>query len=159
MVVGAAVTSRTRISLTLLCLVGLALGGGVGRLGAAATENDAPRQTNFDHIEREHGIRVDRVQLASSGYMIDFRYWVTDADKAWALFRGSSRRELVHQATGAKMIVPAPAYVGPMSQTSEKPKNDRRYYVFFGNPGKYVKSGDSVTIYIGDVEIGPLEVR
>jgi hypothetical protein len=57
------------------------------------------------------------------------------------------------------MIVPAPAYVGPMSQTSEKPKKDRRYYVFFGNPGKVVTSGDSVTIYIGDVEIGPLKVR
>ncbi len=158
MVLVTAVTSRTSLLLTLLCLVGLALGG-VGRLGAAESMEEVAGGVDFDRIERDHGIRVDRVQLAASGYMIDFRYWVTDADKAWALFKGSTRRELVHQATGAKMIVPAPAYVGPMSQTSEKPKQDRRYYVFFGNPGSYVKSGDSVTITIGDVEIGPLQVR
>ncbi len=158
MVLVTAMTSMARLSLTLLCLVGLALGG-VGRLGAEESMDEVGRGLEFDRIEREHGIRVDRVQLASSGYMIDFRYWVTDVDKAWALFKESPRRELVHEATGAKMIVPAPAYVGPMSQTSEKPKKDRRYYVFFGNPGTYVKSGDSVTIYIGDVEIGPLQVR
>lgn len=158
MVFGAAVTSKTKLSLALLCLVGLAFGG-VGRLGAEESVDEVGRGLDFDRIEREHGIRVDRVQLASSGYMIDFRYWVTDADKAWALFRDSTRRELIHEATGAKMIVPAPAYVGPMSQTSEKPKKDRRYFLFFGNPGSYVKSGDAVTIFIGDVEIGPLQVR
>ncbi len=114
---------------------------------------------DLGRLEAEYGIRVDRVQLASAGYMVDFRYWVTDADKAWSLFRDSRRRELVHEASGARMIVPAPAYVGPMSQTSEKPKQDRRYYVFFGNPGKHVKIGDSVSIFIGDLEIGPLVVQ
>jgi hypothetical protein len=150
------VIRRQRFPLIVLCLAGLVLSG-AGRLGAEEPAEAAG--PDLERIEREHGIRVDRVQLASAGYMIDFRYWVTDVDKAWALFRDSERRELVHTASGARMIVPAPAYVGPMSQTSEKPKPDRRYYVFFGNPGKYVKPGDSVTIYIGDVEIGPLQVQ
>jgi len=141
-----------------LCLTGLAVCG-AGRLGAVEPSSDSALQSNLDLVEREHGIRVDSVRLASSGYMLDFRYWVTDVDKAWTLFRDSQRRELVHTSTGARMIVPAPAYVGPMSQTSEKPKLDRRYYVFFANPGKHVQSGDSVTIYIGDVEIGPIQVR
>ena len=149
-------TRRLRLPLLLLCLAGLVLGG-TGRVRAEEPADAAG--PDLERIEREHGIRVDRVQLASAGYMIDFRYWVTDVDKAWALFRDSERRELVHTASGARMIVPAPAYVGPMSQTSEKPKRDRRYYVFFGNPGKHVKTGDSVTIYIGDVEIGPLQVQ
>jgi hypothetical protein len=140
-------------AVAVLCFVGLAH----GEAGGQAADSDLER--DLERIEAEHGIRVDRVQLASAGYMIDFRYWVTDVDKAWSLFRDSTRRELVHTASGARMIVPAPAYVGPMSQTSEKPKLDRRYYVFFANPGKYVEPGDSVTIFIGDLEIGPLQVE
>ena len=35
-------------------------------------------------------------------------------------------------------------------QTSNMPQADRTYWMFFANPGQYVKPGDKVTIEIGD---------
>jgi hypothetical protein len=91
--------------------------------------------------------------------MLDFRFWVSDPELAWKTFGVKDGGPfLLHPASGAKLIVPSPAFVGRLAP-SEKPKPNRRYFVFFANPGRLVKQGDAVTIVVGGVEIGPLTVK
>lgn len=112
-------------------------------------------------IEERWGVKVEGIRLASAGYMLDFRYRVTDPEKALPLFDRKAVTYLVDQDTGAKFVVPAPPKVGPLRQTVRNgpPHADKTYFVFFANPGKYVKAGKKVTVVIGDFKAEDIEVR
>lgn len=104
-------------------------------------------------------IEITSVRLSASGYMLDLRYRILDVEGAWAAFNRRQRPLLHHTASGATLIVPAPAYVGPLVQTSERPKADRVYFIFFANPGRLVKAGDEVRLTVAGREYGPFTVR
>ena len=65
---------------------------------------------------------------------------------------------LVDQATGAKFIVPAPPKVGQLRNTKNI-EADKIYFIFFANPGRYVKSGNKVVVVIGDCKIDNIVVQ
>jgi len=90
--------------------------------------------------------------------MLDFRYRVVDAKKAAPLFDRTTKPYLIHQSTGAKFMVPNPPKTGPL-RTSNEPQQGRVYWMFFGNPGGFVKSGDKVTIIIGGFKADGLIVE
>jgi hypothetical protein len=137
----------------LLVLAGTPLG--LGGCAHAAP----PAAVQPETFEQLYGFRVEGVKLASAGYMLDFRFRVSDPELAWKVFGNRAVRPILeHPASGAKLIVPSPAYVGRLAP-SQKPKPDRTYFIFFANPGRLVKSGDTVKIVVGEVEIGPLTVR
>jgi hypothetical protein len=109
-------------------------------------------------LEKEWGIRVEALHLSAEGYMLDFRYRVTDPNMAAPIFNSSIHPYLVDRATGAKFGVPSPPKIGQLRNT----RNVREgvvYFMMFANPGRYVKSGNKVDIVIGDCKIENLTVQ
>jgi hypothetical protein len=81
--------------------------------------------------------------------MLDFRYRVLDAAKAAPLFVRQTKPHLVHKASGKVLGVPETAKLGPL-RNSDSPQAGRIYWMFFGNPGGLVQTGDFVSVVIGD---------
>jgi hypothetical protein len=104
------------------------------------------------------GIEVAAIHTAAAGNMVDFRYKVLDPKKAEALFAKKNKPYLIHQKTGKVLAVPRTAKVGPL-MSSYHPKQDRTYWMFFGNQTKLVQSGDKVTVVIGDFKAENLVVE
>lgn len=114
--------------------------------------------SSADRLEKNWGIRVEALRLSAEGYMLDFRYRVTDPNMAAAIFDSSIHPYLVDRASGAKFVVPSPPKIGQLRNT----KNVREgvvYFMLFANPGRYVKSGNKVDIVIGDCKIENLTVQ
>jgi hypothetical protein len=120
----------------------------------AATEH--PRDKTF--MKRMWGIDVQYVRRTAGGYMLEFRYQVLDPAKAATLFDRQEKPVLVHDETGSRFTVPTPGKVGAL-RNSNAPKKGQVYWMLFANPGAYVKTGDHVTIEIGDFSAGGLVVR
>jgi len=104
------------------------------------------------------GVQGLEVRPTAGGHMLDFRFRVDDADKARPLFARDVRPVLVDEATGRRLHVPVPAKVGPL-KSSGNVVDDRVYFVMFANPGRAVRSGDRVTITMGDFHARHLAVR
>ncbi|MEW6585203.1 MAG: hypothetical protein AB1442_06280 [Nitrospirota bacterium] len=109
-------------------------------------------------IEEKWGIQIKSVRLSAAGYMVDFRYHVTDSDKASAILRRQQKAALIDQDSGTELGVPR-TRLGPMRQTAVKPAADRDYFIFFGNKNGVVKPGDKVTVVIGDFKLENLVVE
>ena len=121
---------------------------------AAATAAKADQQTERhpranSYMKRRWGIEVMFVRRTSGGYMLEFRYKVTDPIKARPLFDRQTKPMLTHEETGSQFVVPTPAKTGAL-RNSNPPIEDRVYWMFFANPAKYVEKGDLVTIQIGN---------
>ncbi len=111
-----------------------------------------------ESIEEKWGIKIIGIRQTAAGYMLDFRYRVTDPEKALPLFARKIKPYIIEQSSGAKFAVPNPPKTGPL-RTSDPPQAGRIYFIFFGNPGKYVKPGDKVTVVIGDFRAEDLVVE
>lgn len=109
-------------------------------------------------VAADHGIEIVGVRLSAAGYMLNFRYKVRDAEKATAILDHRKRSFLVDQESGAKLIVPAPAKVGPLRQVAAQPIPGRTYFTLFANPGRFIKAGSKVTVVIGEMELRDLVV-
>jgi len=118
-----------------------------GSKAVVAVEKVHPRQKTY--MKRKWGVEVLWVRETAGGYMLEFRYKVLDAEKAKPLFKRQSKPVLVHEKSGSKMIVPTPGKVGAL-RNSNTPKQETVYWMFFANPGKFIKPGDLVSIQIGD---------
>jgi hypothetical protein len=114
---------------------------------ASAPQKPHPREKTL--MKRQWGVEVVFVRQTSAGYMLEFRYKVLDAEKAKPLFDRQTKPMLTHVDSGATFIVPTPPKTGAL-RNSNPPLADHTYWMFFANPGKYVKPGDLVTIEIGD---------
>lgn len=109
--------------------------------------------------EQKTGIRIIDVRQASAGYMLDFRYVVEEPIRAKVMFDRATIPYLVHEASGARFLVPNPGKVGPLRATTMEPAEGKQYYIFFANPGRYVKPGDLVTVVMGKRRFEHLVVR
>jgi hypothetical protein len=117
---------------------------------ATTSKNEATDKRIYsESMEERWGIEITGIRLTASGFMLDFRYRVVDVEKAAPLFERKSKPYLIHQKTKATFIVPNPPKTGPL-RTSNKPKQGLSYWMFFGNPNRYVKPGDKVTVVIGE---------
>ncbi len=109
-------------------------------------------------LEERFGIEVVALRDTAAGHMLDFRFRVTDLEKALLFFREDIKPYLVDQATGKSLTVPVPAKLGPMRPTGRNPKEGVTYWMFFGNPG-LIKPGDKVTIVVGDYKLEDMLVE
>ncbi len=114
-------------------------------------------QSEKSGLEEEWGIKVESAMLSAGGYMVDFRFRVLDATKAARIFDRKTMPYMIDQATGAKFIVPSPPKVGPL-RSGGNIKEGRVYFIFFANPAKYVKSGNKITVVVGDLNIQDIVV-
>ena len=135
--------SPTPIRRTVLALVATAA---LVTGACATTSTAAPPQPT---LEERWGIDILGVQQASAGYMLDFRFLVLDPDKAAPLFDRATKPYLLDETSGMRFGVPNPPKVGPL-RTTYPPKEGRRYFIFFANPGRFVKPGQKVTVVVGD---------
>ena len=104
------------------------------------------------------GVKVEAMRLSAAGYMLDFRFRVLDPGKAAPLFDKEALSYLLDEATGARMGVPSSPKIGAMRSSGKSIQVGRTYFVLFGNPGCYVKSGHKVTVVIGDFRAEGLRV-
>jgi len=132
-----------------------------GTVEAETSPAESDGESNETSLEKKWGIQIHGIRLAAAGYMLDFRYRILDPDKAAPLVRPKEKAYLIDQASGATFLVPTPPKTGQLRQTvrSGKPKADRTYFVFFANPGGYVKAGNKVTVVIGDFKAKDLVVE
>ena len=104
-------------------------------------------------------MRILSIRSTAAGRALDFRYKVIDPDKARALFDPKVEPVLIHEATGSQFGVPRSAKVGPLRNTRKSGiEKGKTYFILFANPGGLVKSGDKVTIKVGDFRIDDLAV-
>ena len=108
-------------------------------------------------LEAKWGVQITALRVSAAGNVIDFRYRVTDSDKASALGNPKSRAELRDRATGKSLHVPN-TKVGQMRSTGQRLAAGRTYTALFTNPGKVVKPGNKVDIVIGDFRVEDLTV-
>jgi hypothetical protein len=149
------ITKSRKIPLTVSCIILLLI-------SACATTKDkeASRKKEIN-IEEQWGVRIESIRTSAAGNLIDFRYRILDSDKALPLVERKNKPYLIDQESGKTLGVPNGAKVGPLRQTVRygKPKEDRIYFVLFGNPEGFVKPGDKVTVVIGDFRVANLVVE
>ncbi len=109
-------------------------------------------------LSEKWGIELVAIRSTAEGHMVDFRYKVTDPEKAEPLFKRQTKPYLLHQETGKALGVPNTAKVGAL-RNSNAPQVGRTYWMFFGNHNRIVKKGDLVTVAIGDFQIKDLMVQ
>lgn len=115
-----------------------------------------PREKTY--MKRKWGIEILFMRATAAGYMLEFRYRVLDPEKAAPLFVRKTKPLLIHQQTGAELIVPTPAKTGAL-RNSDMPIADRHYWMFFSNPQKIVQPGDRVNLQIGEFAVEGLVVK
>jgi hypothetical protein len=127
---------------------------------APAVAGTGPAAAERRALGAECGIRVEALRLSSAGYVLDFRYRVVDAEKAAPLLDGKQRPYLI-DGRGAKLGVPQTPILGSLRQTSRNGKvsTTHTYFVLFANPGKYLRTGDRVTLVVGDAKLPGLTVE
>lgn len=147
----------------LATLVGLTIAGVALQLGgcATATASGTPADAQPSPVEATYGIKVEGLRLTAAGSMLDFRYRVLDAQKAAPFLNGKIQPLLLDEARSAKLGVPDTPTLGRIRQTSRNGviKNDRSYFIMFGNPGKALQSGDKVSLLLGRVKVTELTVQ
>jgi len=104
------------------------------------------------------GIEVTSIRMTANDHMIDFRYRVLDSDKAASLFERQTKPKLIDEKSGRVLVVPDTAKIGPL-RNSNIPQTGKIYWMFFGNASNLVKTGDRVTVVIGDFRAEDLLVE
>jgi hypothetical protein len=111
-------------------------------------------------IEEQWGVKIESLRISAAGNLVDFRYRIIDPEKATHLVDRRNKAYMIDQASGKVLSVPTTAKVGPLRQTVRYglPKKDRIYFILFGNP-HVMKSGDTVTVVIGDFRVEDLVIE
>jgi hypothetical protein len=91
--------------------------------------------------------------------MLDFRYRVLDPEKALTMMDRSIKPYVIDEASGARFVIPSSPKVGPMRQTTRRPEVGRSYWMLFANPARFIKSGNLVTVVVGDIRLEHIRVE
>jgi len=114
-----------------------------------------------ERLAEQWGVEVIGIRRTSAGYMLDFRFRVVDAEKALPLFDHRIKPYVIADKSQIKLPVPMAPKVGAFRPTNrgKNIKSDRTYYMVFGNPDSFVKSGEKVSVVIGDFKAEHLTVN
>jgi len=105
------------------------------------------------------GIEVVWVRRTAHGHMLDFRYRVTDSERAKELLKRGTVAYLVHEPSGAKLGVPNMPKVGTLRQSTMEPEKGRVYFMIFSANGLAVNHGDRVDVVFGKYRFDNLTVQ
>jgi hypothetical protein len=117
---------------------------------SAAEEAAAWRVRQGLNFKRNWGVEIINVKPVSSGYMLALRYRVLDPALAKIFNDRKAKAYLVDQATNTVLAVPALENVGEL-RPGATPEAGRIYFMIFGNPGKFVKTGSRVSLRVGNL--------
>jgi hypothetical protein len=116
-------------------------------------------ESSVDSIKEKWGVSDFSVNQTSAGYMLDVRYYVSDAVKAKPLFSRKLRPFIIEESSGEKYGVPASPKIGFLRQAPSYIKENKEYFLFIANPGKRIKKGAKLTLVIGDFRVEHLTVE
>lgn len=139
-------------------ILALFAGNFCGCAGGNVKAEGVPASVPAASLEETWGVRDFSIRLASNGYMLDFRYSVTDPEKARPLFDWKIKPYLEDAVSGTRYYVPNPPKIGALRNT-RPPQKDRIYFIIFGNPGKTLQPGSRVTVVVGDFRAENLVVQ
>jgi hypothetical protein len=139
----------------MVCVLSLSIAP--GKIIAEETKANVQPLT-YEELEKKWGVRPLSVRQTADGHMLDFRYRITDVEKASPLFSPTIKPLIIDEDTGAVMAVPNVPKVGSMRST-RKPLKDRTYFMLFANPQKHIQPGHKVTVVIGDCRAEHLVVE
>lgn len=105
------------------------------------------------------GIRVESLRLTAADHMLDLRYRITDPKRAEALFSRKTEVQLIDPTNGVRLGVPNTPKLGKLRQVARKDMTERTYFMFFANPGQYVRPGARLTLLIGETRLEGLLVE
>lgn len=100
--------------------------------------------------EKKYGVQIIGIRRSAANYMLDFRFRILDKDKISMIMDRKVKPELLVEKNGSRLLVPVTSKLGPLRQSGKFAKENKNYFMFFANPAKQVKSGDLVTVTIGD---------
>jgi hypothetical protein len=125
----------------------------------SGSKHEERHMTMLQALEEEWGIKVLDVRLTAAGRMLNFRYRIVHPERASSLVQPKVKPYIIDEKSGMKSAVPNLPKVGSLRQRSKEAKSDRIYFILFSNPGKFIKSGNKVTVVIGDLSIKNLVVE
>lgn len=147
-------------------LVVLALMLGLG--SACTTHNSAQLESigstsaTSGRMVPSLGIIISGLRLSSVGYMLDFRYRVMDTEKAAVMMDSKIKPYLLVESTGARLDIPNTPKLGLLRQRPRNnagAKKDHEYFIMFSNLGRRLKSGDKVSVIVGETKIENLSIQ
>jgi hypothetical protein len=130
--------------------------------GSASTKeisSESVKEKSSESIAEKWGVGNFKVRHTSAGYMLDIRYYVFDSAKAKPLFSRKLRPFVIEEASAVKYGVPASPKVGFLRQAPSHVKENKEYFLMIANPGNRIKTGDKLTLVIGDFRIEHLTVE
>ncbi|MGB5456500.1 MAG: hypothetical protein WBO73_17195 [Gammaproteobacteria bacterium] len=112
-------------------------------------------------LKERWGVELLGIRQSGAGMFLDFRFKVLDADKSLPLFDHRIKPYLVAEKSEIKLPIPQAAKVGSFRPTNrgKNIKAGKTYYMLFANPDRYVKSGEKVSVVIGDFKAEQLTVQ
>jgi hypothetical protein len=120
---------------------------------SASTEETKPQEIKTEQkwaqAEETWGVQPKTIRLTGAGQFLDFRYKIIDPEKAAPVVDRKNKAYLLDQESGKVLPVPV-TKIGPMRATTREAKQNREYFVLFGNVNKEIKKGDKVTVVIGE---------
>jgi len=105
-------------------------------------------------IEDLYGIHITMLAMTAGGGVVDFRFLITDPDKANNYMHGpnSELPVLIVENSGTR--------IDPRPHTHHvNYEFGRTYYTLYRNPGGVVETGTRVTIILGDLRLSHIVVR
>ena len=128
--------------------------------GCVSTQDkkDQTENSALSDVERQFGIKIERISITAVGHFVDFRYRVIDPEKAMGLRKRGDEAYVIDQASGLQFPVPV-TKVGPLRGTGTMPKAGRIYTIMFTSGGKVIREGSLVTIVIGEFKAENLVVE
>jgi len=102
-------------------------------------------------LEEQAGVRVTLIAVTAAGGMVDFRFKVTDVEKAKKALQEGKLLPYLTVVGSNVSLKPAPETLQDM-----KLENGLVYYILYGNNGNLVKPGTPVSVIIGDWQLEPI---
>lgn len=134
--------------------------GASGTASAAGQGADGQQRIVSTEVLKDMlGIEISSLQLAVGGTRIDMRYKVVDSDKAMTLTNQMYNAMLV-TADGKTLSLPnTPGGARLRQDSGSQLVAGRTYANLFPNVNNMIKSGDTVTLRIGNLRAEHLVVR
>jgi hypothetical protein len=104
------------------------------------------------------GVADMKVHRTNAGNLIRFTYRVTDPAKVKSLGDRQAKPVLVGHTSHAILQVPVMDKVGPLRQ-APKLEAGKEYWMVFSNKGDVVKTGERVSVVVGNFRVDGLRVE
>ncbi|MBN1355566.1 multicopper oxidase domain-containing protein [bacterium] len=132
---------------------------------AADSIHSVPQQvsgsgsTHPDKAAEQLGIQIEAIRRSADDHLLDVRFRVLDTEKASAMFDFRNEIALIHEKTGTRLMIPNTPKAGKLRPTRRGTAEGKTYFILFRNSGRLVRSGEAVTLIVGNTRIRHLNVQ